>query len=167
MADIIEMPKLSDTMTVGTLVTWLKKEGDAVTSGDMLAEVETDKATMEVEAVDEGQVAQLLVDEGAEGVAVNAVIAVLAGDGEDVGDVDGVDEVGDADGDMVGDNVGTDVGADTVGDLVGDFEGETVGCALVGDSVGDVVGDTESSHTMPQQDAAQFAKITSSMVAVT
>ena len=82
------MPALSPTMTEGNLARWLKSEGDSVSPGDVIAEIETDKATMEVEAVDEGQVAQLLVDEGAEGVAVNAVIAVLAEDGEDVGDVE-------------------------------------------------------------------------------
>ena len=88
MATNILMPALSPTMTDGKLARWLVKVGDSVRSGDVIAEIETDKATMEVEAVDEGQVAQLLVDEGAEGVAVNAVIAVLASDGEDVGDVE-------------------------------------------------------------------------------
>lgn len=88
MATNILMPALSPTMTDGKLARWLVKVGDSVRSGDVIAEIETDKATMEVEAVDEGQVAQLLVDEGAEGVAVNAVIAVLADDGEDVGDVE-------------------------------------------------------------------------------
>ena len=78
MATNILMPALSPTMTDGKLARWLVKVGDSVRSGDVIAEIETDKATMEVEAVDEGQVAQLLVDEGAEGVAVNAVIAVLA-----------------------------------------------------------------------------------------
>lgn len=87
MATNILMPALSPTMTDGKLARWLVKVGDAVKSGDVIAEIETDKATMEVEAVDEGNVAKLLVDEGAEGVAVNAVIAVLADDGEDVGDV--------------------------------------------------------------------------------
>ena len=66
MADIIEMPKLSDTMTVGTLIKWLKKEGDAVTSGDMLAEVETDKATLELECFFEGTLVKIFVEEGAE-----------------------------------------------------------------------------------------------------
>ena len=88
MAANILMPALSPTMTEGKLAKWLVKEGDAVRSGDLIAEIETDKATMEVEAVDEGVVAKLLVDEGTEGVEVNAVIAVLAEDGEDVGDVD-------------------------------------------------------------------------------
>jgi pyruvate dehydrogenase E2 component (dihydrolipoamide acetyltransferase) len=88
MATNILMPALSPTMTDGKLARWLVKVGDSVRSGDVIAEIETDKATMEVEAVDEGQVAQLLVDEGAESVAVNAVIAVLAEDGEDVGDIE-------------------------------------------------------------------------------
>ena len=69
MATNILMPALSPTMTDGKLARWLVKVGDSVRSGDVIAEIETDKATMEVEAVDEGQVAQLLVDEGAEGVA--------------------------------------------------------------------------------------------------
>ena len=79
----ILMPALSPTMEEGTLAKWLVKEGDSVTSGDIIAEIETDKATMEVEAVDEGTVAKLMVAEGTEGVAVNAVIAVLAEEGED------------------------------------------------------------------------------------
>ncbi|MEO0983641.1 MAG: pyruvate dehydrogenase complex E1 component subunit beta [Pseudomonadota bacterium] len=84
----ILMPALSPTMEEGTLAKWLKKEGDEVTSGDVIAEIETDKATMEVEAVDEGVLAKILVPEGTEGVQVNAVIAVLAQDGEDAGAVD-------------------------------------------------------------------------------
>ena len=79
----ILMPALSPTMEEGTLAKWLVKEGDTVSSGDIIAEIETDKATMEVEAVDEGVVAKLMVAEGTEGVAVNAVIAVLAEEGED------------------------------------------------------------------------------------
>ncbi len=79
----ILMPALSPTMEEGTLAKWLVKEGDSVSSGDVIAEIETDKATMEVEAVDEGVVAKLMVAEGTEGVAVNAVIAVLAEEGED------------------------------------------------------------------------------------
>ena len=82
MANIIDMPKLSDTMTVGTLVKWLKKEGDAVKSGTMLAEVETDKATMELEAVDEGTLGKILVAEGTDKVQVNQPIAVLLAEGE-------------------------------------------------------------------------------------
>ncbi|KCZ55222.1 pyruvate dehydrogenase complex E1 component subunit beta [Hyphomonas chukchiensis] len=83
----ILMPALSPTMEEGTLSKWLKKEGDKIASGDIIAEIETDKATMEVEAVDEGVLAKILVAEGTEGVKVNAVIAVLAEDGEDAGDV--------------------------------------------------------------------------------
>jgi pyruvate dehydrogenase E2 component (dihydrolipoamide acetyltransferase) len=80
----ILMPALSPTMEKGNLAKWLKKEGDKVKSGDVIAEIETDKATMEVEAVDEGTIAKILVPEGTQDVAVNDVIAVLAGDGEDV-----------------------------------------------------------------------------------
>jgi len=81
----ILMPALSPTMEEGNLAKWLVKEGDQVSSGDVIAEIETDKATMEVEAVDEGVIAKILVAEGTEGVAVNAVIAVLAEEGEDPG----------------------------------------------------------------------------------
>jgi len=80
----ITMPALSPTMEEGNLAKWLVKEGDKVSSGDVIAEIETDKATMEVEAVDEGTVAKLVVPAGTEGVKVNAVIAVLAAEGEDV-----------------------------------------------------------------------------------
>jgi pyruvate dehydrogenase E2 component (dihydrolipoamide acetyltransferase) len=80
----IRMPALSPTMEKGNLAKWLKKEGDSVKSGDVIAEIETDKATMEVEAVDEGTLAKILVPEGTADVPVNQVIAVLAGDGEDV-----------------------------------------------------------------------------------
>jgi pyruvate dehydrogenase E2 component (dihydrolipoamide acetyltransferase) len=80
----ILMPALSPTMEKGNLAKWLKKEGDKVKSGDVIAEIETDKATMEVEAVDEGTLAKILVPEGTQDVAVNDIIAVLAGDGEDV-----------------------------------------------------------------------------------
>ena len=80
------MPALSPTMTEGTLASWLVKEGDSVKSGDVIAEIETDKATMEVEALDDGVVAKLAVAEGTQNVAVNAVIAVLAEDGESVDD---------------------------------------------------------------------------------
>src|SRR5471032_1434844 len=80
----ILMPTLSPTMEKGNLAKWLKKEGDKVKSGDVIAEIETDKATMEVEAVDEGTIAKILVPEGTQDVAVNDVIAVMAGDGEDV-----------------------------------------------------------------------------------
>lgn len=83
MAIQILMPALSPTMTDGKLAKWLKKEGDAVASGDVIAEIETDKATMEMEAVDEGTIGKILVPEGSEGVAVNAPIAVLLEEGED------------------------------------------------------------------------------------
>src|SRR5215469_14914846 len=79
----ILMPALSPTMTEGNLAKWLKKEGDEVHSGDVLAEIETDKATMEVEAVDDGRVGKLLVPEGAQGIKVNQPIALLLGEGED------------------------------------------------------------------------------------
>ena len=83
----ITMPALSPTMEEGTLAKWNVKPGDTVEAGDVIAEIETDKATMEVEAVDEGTVAQILVEEGTEGVKVNAVIAVLAEEGEDASSV--------------------------------------------------------------------------------
>ncbi|WP_062116573.1 pyruvate dehydrogenase complex dihydrolipoamide acetyltransferase [Aureimonas sp. AU40] len=79
----VTMPALSPTMEEGNLAKWLVKEGDKVSSGDVIAEIETDKATMEVEAVDEGTVAKILVPAGTEGVKVNAVIAILAAEGED------------------------------------------------------------------------------------
>ena len=82
----ITMPALSPTMEEGNLAKWLVKEGDEVKAGDVIAEIETDKATMEVEAVDEGKVAKIVVPAGTEGVKVNALIAVLAGEGEDVAD---------------------------------------------------------------------------------
>ncbi len=81
----ILMPALSPTMEEGKLSKWLKSEGDAVKSGDVLAEIETDKATMEVEAIDEGVIGKLLVEAGTEGVKVNAVIAILLQDGEALG----------------------------------------------------------------------------------
>ncbi len=83
----LKMPALSPTMEEGTLAKWLVKEGDAVRSGDILAEIETDKATMEFEAVDEGIVAQILVAAGTDGVKVGTVIALLAGEGEEAGAV--------------------------------------------------------------------------------
>src|ERR1043165_8358068 len=79
----LKMPALSPTMEEGTLAKWLVKEGDKVESGDILAEIETDKATMEFEAVDEGTIAKILVPEGTDGVKVGAPIAILAGEGED------------------------------------------------------------------------------------
>jgi pyruvate dehydrogenase E2 component (dihydrolipoamide acetyltransferase) len=78
------MPALSPTMEKGNLTRWLKKEGDKIKSGDVIAEIETDKATMEYEAVDDGTLAKIVVPEGTQDVAVNSVIAVLAGEGEDV-----------------------------------------------------------------------------------
>ena len=83
----ILMPALSPTMTEGTLSKWMVKEGDEVTSGDIIAEIETDKATMELEAVDEGKVGKILVPEGTEGVAINKPIVVLLEEGEDAGDI--------------------------------------------------------------------------------
>jgi pyruvate dehydrogenase E2 component (dihydrolipoamide acetyltransferase) len=80
----LKMPALSPTMEEGTLAKWLVKEGDTVASGDILAEIETDKATMEFEAVDEGTIAKILVAEGSDGVKVGTPIAILAGEGEDV-----------------------------------------------------------------------------------
>jgi pyruvate dehydrogenase E2 component (dihydrolipoamide acetyltransferase) len=83
MALELKMPALSPTMEEGTLAKWLVKEGDAIKSGDILAEIETDKATMEFEAVDEGTLAKILVPEGTDGVKVGAPIAIIAGEGED------------------------------------------------------------------------------------
>jgi len=90
------MPALSPTMEEGTLAKWLVKEGDQVSSGDVLAEIETDKATMEVEAVDEGTLGKILVGEGTEGVAINKPIAVILEEGEGEGDLDGFDASGTA-----------------------------------------------------------------------
>ena len=84
MSKTIQMPALSPTMEEGTLAKWLVKEGDSVSSGDLLAEIETDKATMEFEAVDEGTIARILVAEGSEGVKVGTVIAIIAEEGEDM-----------------------------------------------------------------------------------
>ena len=81
------MPALSPTMTEGNLARWLKSEGDSISPGDVIAEIETDKATMEVEAVDEGTLGKILVAEGAEDVAVNTPIAVILGDGESAADI--------------------------------------------------------------------------------
>ena len=88
MATELKMPALSPTMEEGTLAKWLKSEGDKIEIGDIIAEIETDKATMEFEAVDEGTLAKIMVDEGTEGVQVGAVIAMMADEGEDVGDVE-------------------------------------------------------------------------------
>jgi pyruvate dehydrogenase E1 component beta subunit len=88
MATEILMPALSPTMEEGTLAKWLVKEGDEVSSGDILAEIETDKATMEFEAVDEGTIGKILVEEGSEGVKVNAPIAVLLEEGDSADDIE-------------------------------------------------------------------------------
>src|SRR5256885_12599335 len=81
----LKMPALSPTMEEGTLAKWLVKEGDEVKSGDILAEIETDKATMEFEAVDEGKIAKILVAQGTDGVKVGAPIPIMAEEGEDAG----------------------------------------------------------------------------------
>uniref|UniRef100_UPI002624C94F biotin/lipoyl-containing protein n=1 Tax=uncultured Sphingorhabdus sp. TaxID=1686106 RepID=UPI002624C94F len=78
----LKMPALSPTMEEGTLARWLVKEGDSVSSGDLIAEIETDKATMEFEAVDEGVISQILVAEGTDGVKVGTVIAMIQGEDE-------------------------------------------------------------------------------------
>ncbi len=88
----ILMPALSPTMTEGNLAKWLKKEGDEIAAGDVIAEIETDKATMEVEAVDEGRLGKILVGEGTEGVAVNAPIALLLEEGEAAASLDDLPE---------------------------------------------------------------------------
>ncbi len=90
----ITMPQLSPTMEAGTLARWLVKEGDDVLSGDILAEIETDKATMEVESIDEGKVGKILVSEGTDDVAVNEVIALLLEEGEDESALEGADTGG-------------------------------------------------------------------------
>ena len=87
MAIELKMPALSPTMEEGTLAKWLKSEGDEIVAGDIIAEIETDKATMEFEAVDEGTLGKILVEEGTENVKVGTVIAMLAGEGEDPSDV--------------------------------------------------------------------------------
>ncbi|AJY46936.1 pyruvate dehydrogenase complex dihydrolipoamide acetyltransferase [Martelella endophytica] len=92
----ITMPALSPTMEEGNLSKWLVKEGDSISAGDVIAEIETDKATMEVEAVDEGTVAKIVVPAGTEGVAVNALIAILAEEGEDAAEAAKAAEGGDA-----------------------------------------------------------------------
>src|SRR4029077_13070966 len=79
----IRMPALSPTMTEGNLARWLKKEGDEVHSGDVIAEIETDKATMEYESADEGRLGKIIAPEGAQGIKVNAPIALLLEEGED------------------------------------------------------------------------------------
>src|SRR5271156_925291 len=85
MTSEVLMPALSPTMTEGKIARWVKSEGDTVHAGDVLAEIETDKATMEVEAVDEGVLAKIVIPEGTDHVAVNTPIALIAENGEDVG----------------------------------------------------------------------------------
>ncbi|BDI61182.1 pyruvate dehydrogenase complex E1 component subunit beta [Qipengyuania nanhaisediminis] len=119
MAIELKMPALSPTMEEGTLAKWLKSEGDTIEPGDIIAEIETDKATMEFEAIDEGTLAKILVEEGTENVAVGTVIAMLAGEGEDAGDVsapaasDSADVAGAAVDDVPGE--GKDEGRDEPG----------------------------------------------------
>ncbi|MCE3247094.1 MAG: pyruvate dehydrogenase [Geminicoccaceae bacterium] len=84
----ILMPALSPTMTEGNLARWLKAEGDPVAAGEVIAEIETDKATMEIEAIDDGTLGRILVAEGAEGIAVNTPIALLLAEGEDAAALD-------------------------------------------------------------------------------
>jgi pyruvate/2-oxoglutarate dehydrogenase complex dihydrolipoamide acyltransferase (E2) component len=84
----ILMPALSPTMEEGKLAKWLVKEGDGVSAGDVIAEIETDKATMEVEAVDEGKIGKILIEEGTDNVKVNTKIALLLEDGESESDLD-------------------------------------------------------------------------------
>ena len=98
------MPALSPTMEEGTLAKWLVKEGDTVSSGDILAEIETDKATMEFEAVDEGTIGKILVEEGTEGVKVNTPIAVLLEEGESADDIDTSSKAAPAEGDKTADD---------------------------------------------------------------
>src|ERR1700720_3008360 len=81
------MPALSPTMTEGKIARWVKNVGESVRAGDVLAEIETDKATMEVEAVDEGVLAKIMVPEGSDHVAVNTPIALIAGEGEDASEI--------------------------------------------------------------------------------
>src|SRR6516162_10066232 len=88
MATEVLMPALSPTMTEGKIARWLKNEGEPVRSGDVLAEIETDKATMEVEAVDEGVLAKIVIPEGTDHVPINTPIALIAENGEDVGEVE-------------------------------------------------------------------------------
>ena len=91
----ILLPALSPTMTEGTLAKWLKKEGETVSSGDILAEVETDKATMEIEAIDEGKLGRILIAEGTEGIPINTPIGLILEKGEKESDLDGVMSEGD------------------------------------------------------------------------
>ena len=94
MTSEVLMPALSPTMTEGKIARWVKSEGDTVRAGDILAEIETDKATMEVEAVDEGVLAKIVIPEGTDHVAVNTPIALIAENGEDVDEVDAAPPAG-------------------------------------------------------------------------
>ena len=87
----ILMPSLSPTMSEGTIANWVKAEGDDISSGDVLCEIETDKATMEVEAIDDGVLGKILIASGTEGVAVNTPIAIILEEGEDALVMDGMD----------------------------------------------------------------------------
>ncbi len=121
MAIELKMPALSPTMEEGTLAKWLKQEGDTIEPGDIIAEIETDKATMEFEAIDEGTLAKILIEEGTENVAVGTVIAMLVGEGEDAGDVEAPAASDDGDDDEGSDEVvdkpgeGKDEGRDEPG----------------------------------------------------
>src|SRR5579883_3514149 len=94
MSSEVLMPALSPTMTEGKLARWIKSEGDEVHAGDVIAEIETDKATMEYEAVDEGRIGKIIVPEGAQGIKVNQPIAVLLEEGEDAGALAGFSTAG-------------------------------------------------------------------------
>ena len=87
----ITMPALSPTMTEGTLAKWFKAEGDPVAAGDVIAEIETDKATMEIESIEDGTLGKIVVPEGTEGVAVNAVIGLILAEGEDRAALEGAE----------------------------------------------------------------------------
>ena len=113
MSTPILMPALSPTMEEGTLAKWLVKEGDTISSGDVIAEIETDKATMEVEAVDDGVIGKLLITEGTENVKVNEPIAVILDDGESAGDID-VSSLGAAPAAEAGAPAADDAGTDEV-----------------------------------------------------
>ncbi|MCV0383444.1 MAG: pyruvate dehydrogenase complex E1 component subunit beta [Erythrobacter sp.] len=114
MAIELKMPALSPTMEEGTLAKWLKQEGDTIEPGDIIAEIETDKATMEFESIDEGTLGKILIEEGTEGVKVGTVIAMLATDGEDASEIEAPsdDDDDDAAPDTDDDGEGKDVGRD-------------------------------------------------------
>ena len=125
----ILMPALSPTMTEGNLATWLVKEGDKVSAGDVIAEIETDKATMEVEAVDEGTMGKILIEEGTEGVAVNTAIAVLLEEGESADDITDADLSGPEGNSNNGDATGSaaeDTGITQSGTAASQPEGQVI-----------------------------------------